>query len=240
MSASDPVHQSTTSYEKTRKDSIPSGMAGVEGARSARRCSERPEQSQPNEPINTNRTIGKIIDRLREATKLDQTIRNGVQRVEVEIKAIESWIQELRGVQNVICGNQSKPIATGDNQAILEKILENTETIKKQMNSETKTNTKTWSQIAASSLPSNPIAATQKREQPIETRRKQVKVTITDPKEKEASQNTSTQSLLNAIQVMEPKSATAEILAIGRLPSKDILLSIRTEEARLTLEHNSE
>ena len=39
---------------------------------------------------------------------------------------------------------------------------------------------------------------------------------------------------------MEPKSATAEILTIERLSNKDILLSIRTEEARLILEHNSE
>ena len=63
--------------------------------------------------------------------------------MEVEIKAIESWIQEFTDVQNVIRDNQSKTISTRDNQVILEKILENTETIKKQINNETKTNIKT-------------------------------------------------------------------------------------------------
>ena len=39
---------------------------------------------------------------------------------------------------------------------------------------------------------------------------------------------------------MKPKSATTEILVIRRLLSKDMFLSIRLEEVRLTLEHNSE
>ena len=92
LSTSDSVHQSTTNYEKTRKDSILSEMTGVKRTRNVNRRLERPERSQPNKPINTNRTIKKIIDRLREVTKLDQTIRNGVQRIEIKIKVIKSWI----------------------------------------------------------------------------------------------------------------------------------------------------
>ena len=73
-------------------------MTGIERARNVNRWSERPERSQFNESINTNRTIKKIIDRLREVTKFNQTIRNGVQRIEIEIKVIKSWIQEFTDV----------------------------------------------------------------------------------------------------------------------------------------------
>ena len=51
--------------------------------------------------------------------------------MEIEIKVIKSWIQELTNVQNVIRNNQSKTILIEDNQVILEKVLKNTKTIKK-------------------------------------------------------------------------------------------------------------
>ena len=87
---SDPIHQSIINYEKTRKDSIPFEMTGIERTRNVSKWSERPERSQSNKLINTNRTIKKIIDKLRETIKLNQTIKNEVQRIEVKIKVIKS------------------------------------------------------------------------------------------------------------------------------------------------------
>ncbi|KAF7503673.1 hypothetical protein GJ744_003402 [Endocarpon pusillum] len=62
------------------------------------------------------------------------TIRNGIQRVEVEVEAVERRIEDLTGIlaaPDAPANNHPELHATRKDQATLKKILENTKTIKK-------------------------------------------------------------------------------------------------------------
>ena len=82
-------------------------------------------------------------------------------------------------------------------------------------------------------------ATERKPSQQTEQKRKELKVTIRDDKEREETKRKDTRRLVAAIKESEPQEATKQIIAARRLPSGDFLLSTLTEKARIELERNN-
>jgi hypothetical protein len=88
--------------------------------------------------------------------------------------------------------------------------------------------------------PPNWVGRDRKPAQNIETKRKEVKITVRGQEDKKAVEKMDIIKLLTAIRTKEPKETVKEIIAARRLPSGDILISTLTERARIALERSSE
>ena len=72
-----------------------------------------------------------------------------------------------------------------------------------------------------------------------EQKRKELKIIISDQKEREELKKIDMRRLVITLKAHEPYEATAQILAAKRLPSGDLLISTLTEKARRELEKNN-
>jgi hypothetical protein len=187
------------------------------------------KSSQQN-PDTLEALITTIITEIQTTTKKsEETIRGGKRLIEIETSTLLRWQESLSSARNA-----SKRVPNND---IITKILTNTEDIKKQINNRSQPSATTWSQVAAT-IPI-PLGRDPKPTQSIETRRKEVKITVQSQEDKEAVERKDLRNLIAAIKTKEPKEATKEVIAAKRLPSGDILLSTLTEKARIELEKNN-
>jgi hypothetical protein len=175
--------------------------------------------------------ITTIITEIRNTTKeSEETVRGGKHLIEIETATLLRWQEKLDAARNA---SKRAP-----NNELITKILANTEDIKKRLSNRQQQPAMTWSQIAAT-IPA-PLDRDPKPTQNIETKRKEVKVTVQSQEEKEAVEKKDIRNILAAIKTKEPKEATKEVIAARRLPSGDILVSTLTEKARIELEKSSD
>src|SRR5205085_12243194 len=120
----------------------------------------------------------------------------------------------------------------------IEQILKNTEEIKKQLETPLKQAAPTWSQVAAAAAShAQTTSVTERRPlEQTEQKRKELKVTIKDGKERDELKKKDMRTLVTAIKAQEPRETTAQVIAARRLPSGEILISTLTEKARRELE----
>ena len=192
-----------------------------------------PGRNPPTFPP-TNARLRKVADltkKLQTLADTSETVkRDGKEYVVVERGILQDIAQHLRAY------DASPKETTVPNE--LERILENTEAIRKKLEEGSKAPTRTWSQVVAHT----PTPTTDPAETRSATKRRDREITVTIGNERERTQiqNTSMESLLSAIQSIEPKKATEEILTIKKLPSEDLLITTTRTESRLILEKSSE
>ena len=175
--------------------------------------------------------IDTIIAEIQTITKRgEEIVRGGKRLVEIEVDTLLRWQQNLDASKNAY-----KQTAT---TSTLSQILKNTEDIKKHVSASPKPAAPTWSQVAAIIPPV--IAENRIPSQNTETKRKELKITVKDQKEKEELGKKDLRNIIAQIKTREPLEATKQIIAARRLPSGDILLSTLTEKARIDLEKSHE
>jgi hypothetical protein len=185
------------------------------------------------DPDTLNAMIATVITEIQTITKSnEETIRGGIRRMEVETSTLRRWQEKLQTAQNA-----SK---NASDSSTLSKILVNTEDIKKQLNTRPQPSAPSWNQVAAAMPATSWAARDQKHSQSIETKRKEVKITIKGQEDKQAIEKRDIQNILAAVRTREPREAVKEIIAARRLPSGDILLSTLTEKARIALERSKD
>lgn len=185
------------------------------------------------EPPTLKNLLSTIINEIQLVTSgSEETIRGGISRREVETSTLKKWSAKLQAAYDA-------PLDAP--KTILSRILANTEDIKKQVSTKAQPVATSWSQIAASSPPTSPPATCALNpSQTVETKRKELKITIKNQQEKENTEKRSIQDIITAIRSREPKEATKEVIAARRLPSGDLLISTLTESSRITLEKNKD
>jgi hypothetical protein len=186
-------------------------------------------ETSQKKPDTLEALITTIITEIQTTTKRsEETIRGGKRLIEIETSTLLHWQETLNTARNA-----SKRVPNND---IITKVLANTEDIKKQLNRPQPSGT-TWSQVAATipTLKHDPKPA-----QNIETKRKELKITVQSREDKETVEKKDLRNLIAAIRTKEPKEATKEVIAARRLPSGDILFSTLTEKARIELEKCSD
>src|SRR5436305_5710186 len=164
------------------------------------------------------------------ARDYEESGREGDFRVDIEIATLLRWKQTIDAFFDA-----SESIATANP---ITQILKNTEEIKKRLETPPKQTIPTWSQIAASAAPPAQIlSATERRPlEQTEQKRKELKITIKDEKEREELKKKDMRTLVTAIKAQEPRETTAQVNAVRRLPSGEILIPTLTEKARRELE----
>ena len=168
------------------------------------------------------------------ARDYEESGREGDFGVDIEVATLLRWKQTIDALLNA-----SEATATADPIA---QILKNTEEIKKQLETPSKQTAPTWSQIAASAAPpAQTLSATERRPlEQTEQKRKELKITIKDGKERDELRKKDMRTLVTAIKAQEPHEITAQVIAARRLPSGEILISTLTEKARRELEKRSD
>jgi hypothetical protein len=189
--------------------------------------------SDQQEPPTLKNLLSIIINEIQLVTSgSEERTRGGISLREVETSTLEKWSAKLQAACDA-------PLDAP--KTMLSRILANTEDIKKQVLTKPQPAATSWSQIAASSLPTSPpVTRALNLSQTIETKRKELKVTIKDQQERENVEKRSIQDIITAIRSREPKEATKEVIAARRLPSSDLLISTLTEPSRITLEKNKD
>jgi hypothetical protein len=192
----------------------------------------------PNAPQKTNEPqsvkLKQISDEIQTIAKEhEKSEREGNLKTAIEITTLLRWKQTIDASLNA-----SEPTATTNP---LTQILKNTEEIKEQLKTTPKQTAPTWSQIAASAASSAQILSATERKplEQTEQRRKELKITITDQKEREELKKIDIRRLVTTLKTQEPYEATAQILAAKKLPSGDLLISTLTEKARRELEKSN-
>jgi hypothetical protein len=173
------------------------------------------------------RIIADLTQVTREAAKVR---REGKELVEVEVERLQ---QGIRGLQRVYDALRQEGAHTA-----LDKILNNTEEIKKRLETQPKAGTRTWSEVAAGRTADHPVATTRtQRQQAAETRKdREITVTILDQMERERTASRAQEQILEQVRAQEPKGATEKAITLQRLPSKDYQIVMATEESKQTLD----
>jgi hypothetical protein len=186
---------------------------------------QRGDREAPQKkPDTLEALITTIITEIQTTTKRsEETIRGGKRLIEIETSTLLRWQEKLSTAWNAS--------RRASNNEIITKILANTQDIKKQLSNRPQPGVTSWSQVAAT-----PPIPDLKPAQNVETRRKEVTVTVQSQEDKESVARKELRNLIAAIKTKEPKEATKEIIAARRLPSGDIRLSTLSEKARIELE----
>jgi hypothetical protein len=137
------------------------------------------------------------------ARDYEESGREGDFGVDVEIATLLRWKQTIDAFLNA-----SELIATANPIA---QILKNTEEIKKQLETPLKQAAPTWSQVAAAAAShAQTASATERRPlEQTEQKRKELKVTIKDGKERDELKKKDMRTLVTAIKAQEPRETTA-------------------------------
>jgi hypothetical protein len=146
--------------------------------------------------------------------------------VEVEERELKRVVAKLRRVTEA-----QQPLAE-DN--VLQRILTNTEEIKKKVAATGPQGAKSWSQVAAT----QPVVTAQiQRHQAAERRKdRELIVTIENQEQKEQSNRKTTDSLIEVVRAKEPRKATSDIALLRCLPSGDYQIITATEASKQALE----
>jgi hypothetical protein len=140
----------------------------------------RARAMDPKHPNALNAIFTSIISEIQTITNGgEEIIREGKHLIEVATDTLRQWQEKLSAAQNSYT-NASK-------DDTISKILANIKEIKKQLSNRSQLDAPSWSQIAAAvAPPSNVSARDHKPPQNIETKRKEMKVTIREQKNKES------------------------------------------------------
>jgi hypothetical protein len=175
--------------------------------------------------------MARIIADLTQVTKEAAKVRReGKELIEVEAERLQQGIHDLQRVHDALRQEGA--------QTALNKILNNTEEIKKRLEAQPKAGARTWSEVAAGRTADGPAATTRtQRQQAAETRKdREITVTILDQMERERTASRAQEQILEQVRAQEPKGTTEKAITLRRLPSKDYQIVMATEESKQILE----
>ena len=189
-----------------------------------------PPQTRP-QPV-ANGKISELVETLNRIIEEAVDVKRGAQSVVEVPKGLElrRVVEELRRVTK-----QKTPRTQED---AITRILANTEEIKGKLLAQSQSAPKTWSQVARSQ-PAKDTVAQINRQQNAERRKdRELIVTIQKEEQRQIVNRKSTQQVLESIQAREPKTVTAEAVAVRKLTSGDYQVTLTNGTVRKTLEQS--